>query len=672
MTTRKGTITVQTSDIFPIIKKWLYSEDDIFLRELVSNSCDAISKRQNLGRAKNQELPNGEIKVEVDSTNNIITIQDNGIGMTEEEVEKYIAQLAFSGAQEFVEKLKEEGASEDAKDEIIGKFGLGFYSAFMVAKKVEIDSLSMTKDVKATKWICSGDTDYEFAEGSRDQVGTTVTIHLNDDSHNFNQFFKIKEVLSNYCRYMPFPITLLDIEKEKEENIRVSQANVKIVEDNKAITEEDKKKPLETISDYLYFQKINDTEPLWKKDPNTLKDEDYLSFYKELFPMDPEPLFWLHLKVDHPFELKGILYFPKFNPTKPVNENSIKLFCKQVFVSDNIKSIIPEFLNLLKGAIDSPDIPLNVSRSALQGDPNVKKISNYIVKKVSESLKKLFRKDREKYEKIWEDIGLFVKFGSVSDNKFDELMREMVLFKNSDKKLVTFQEYEEAIPSIYLEKIKGKMIYSEMEKSDISLRKQLQNEGVQTIDIDDHIDPHYMQHVEMHKLNDREVKFVSADSEIENILESAEAGEGNDKIMDLFKSILAPEKEKKDDNKDTPMPGMDGSLCVEVKGLKNSTSVGYIKVDEQMKRFQQMTQRMGQTTFSMPLKKTLVINPTNKLVQNTLKISEKGDNQKLVEKMCHHVEDLANISSVGISGEDASKFVERSEELIKELSTLAL
>jgi molecular chaperone HtpG len=613
MTTRKGSISVKTNDIFPIIKKWLYSEHDIFIRELVSNACDAITKRGTLARSQGHEMPEGSVKVLVNKEARTITIEDNGLGMTESEVEKYIAQLAFSGAEEFVQKMKDMG-NTNTKDEIIGKFGLGFYSSFMVAEKVEVESLSMTPGSVPTKWTCHGDTDYEFSESTKSEVGTKITLFIGADGEEFLDDWKMKETLNHYCDFMPYPI-------------------------------------------HLGEEVINETAPLWKKDPTTLKDEDYKEFYKKMFPMDQEPLFWLHLNVDHPFTLQGVLFFPKLNPGKPMQENGIKLYSKQVFVSDNVKNVVPDFLGLLKGAIDSVDIPLNVSRSALQGDPNIKKISNYIIKKVAESLKKLFNTDRERYEKAWEDIGLFVKYGCMQDEKFDEVMRKFVLFKNTDGKLVTLEEYQASIPDAYKEKLKDKYVYFEKDLSDESLRKQLHAEGIQVLETDQYIDPHFTQHAEMKKLGEESFKFSSIDTEVENLLDTAQTGPDDIKVKDFFKQVLVG------DNKD-----IENKLDVDVKNLKNASSSAYFKVDEQMKRFQQMTKSMGQTAFSMPIKKTLIVNPRNVLVQNAYKIWEKGEKKELAEKICYHVQDLASLSSEGLTSAEKEKFVTRSQSLVQELS----
>lgn len=630
MSERKGSISVQTADIFPIIKKWLYSEHDIFIRELVANATDAITKRHTLGRTKNVEVPAGRVEIKVDDKLNTITITDNGLGMTESEVEKYIAQLAFSGAEEFVKKMEQNG---EKNNDIIGKFGLGFYSAFMVANKVEVDSLSMEEGSKATKWICEGDTDYIFADSSKTEVGTTITLHIAEDSKEFLSEFKLSTTLRNHCDFMPYPIVLIN-------------ANEK-VEEGKDLTE----------------QQINDTNPIWKKDPSELKDEDYKNFYQKMFPMDGDPLFWIHLKVDHPFTLDGVLFFPKFNPTKPMTDRNIRLYCKQVFVSDNVKNIMPDFLGLLKGTVDSVDIPLNVSRSSLQGDPNISKISNYIVKKVAEALKKLWVKDRARYEEIWEDIHLFIKYGCVSDPKFDELMRERVLFKNSAGKYMTLTEYKESIPADYKEKLGDKVIYFEKEKSDSSLRKELLSVGVQTLEVDDHIDPHFMQHAETKKVGEHSIQFTSVDAEIANILESENTNEEDMKIKDLFVNILAPKKEGEEAKLD--------DTEIEIAKIKNSHSAAYFKVDEQMKRFSKMAQSMG-GGMSFPIKKTLVVNPLNPLVRNALKIHESGKNEALVEKLCKHVEDMATISSEGLKAEQKDLFIERTQSLMQELTSIAL
>jgi len=650
MTERKGPITVKTGDIFPIIKKWLYSEHDIFVRELVANATDAITKRQVLARTQNVEVPAGTISTTVSKENKTITISDNGVGMTENEVEKYIAQLAFSGAEEFVKKMKDAGTNAD----IIGKFGLGFYSSFMVSKKVVVETLSMSEGAKAVKWTCEGTPEYTFSDSDKKEIGTTITLHVNEESEEFLNSYKLSETLRKFCDFMPYPISMLDL--DRKEYPRKDDGS-----------EDTTLPPLPAKAEL-----INHTTPLWKKDPKDLKDEDYISFYQTLYPMDQKPLFWIHLKIDHPFTLEGVLFFPKLNPNRPFNESNIKLYCKQVYVSDNVKNIIPDFLSLLKGVIDSPDIPLNVSRSSLQGDPNVKKISNYVVKKVAESLKKLFRGDRAKFESIWEDSGLFIKYGAVSDSKFDELVREFIVFKNSENKFFTLEEYKNSIPSNLSEKMKeGEqtlVVYFEKGKSDHGLRTQLLANGVHTIETDDHIDPHFMQHVESHNLGELKLRFSSIDSQFGKILGGANATGDDLKIKELFENVLKKSTEKTTEGSE-PIPA-DDKFAVEIEKIQGHTAPAYFKVDEQMKRFAKMTAHMGNNIF--PVKKTLVINPENPLIKNAYKIHEKGGKDELVKKLCHLVEDLATISSEGLKQEERELFVRRSQEILQDLTGMAL
>lgn len=637
MTSRKGTISVNTSDIFPIIKKWLYSEHDIFLRELTANATDAITKRGTLARVSNQEIPAGKISVTIDKTAKTITIEDNGIGMTEAEVEKYIAQLAFSGAEEFVKKMKDQGSTPNS--DIIGKFGLGFYSAFMVSTRVIVESLSMTEGATPAKWICEGETEYSFEESDRATVGTKITLHINEESEEFLNAWKVSTTLKKFCDFMPYEIFVFDAEAKDEHG-------------NPGL--------------------VNDTQPLWKKDPSTLSDADYKEFYKKLFPMDGDPLFWIHLKVDHPFTLEGVLYFPKLNPNKPFNESNIRLYNKQVFVSNNVKDIVPEFLSLLKGCIDSSDIPLNVSRSSLQGDPNIKKISNYVIKKVAESLKKLFNNDRPRFETIWEDISLFIKYGAISDNKFDEMMRDFVIFKNSENKFITLGEYKDSVPATFTEKLGNKVLYFEKGKSDYALKKELLIQGLQTIETESYIDPHFMQHVEMTKVGETTYSFASVDSEISSLLEQDVTNDSDIKAKDLFTEILIGKTDEKSD-KEEDMDSLNhgGLKDIEIVKIKNSKSPAYFKIDEQMKRMHQMAKGMGNEAM-FPVKKTLVINPGSPLIQNALKLHEKGTNNPLVKKIVHHVEDLAQISSEGLKHEDREAFVSRTQELMQELTNLAL
>ena len=650
MTARTGQISVDTKNIFPIIKKWLYSEHDIFLRELVSNSCDAITKRAALSRGKNVEIPEGKVKVEINKTQNVIRIHDNGVGMTEDEVEKYIANLAFSGAEEFAKKMQDM-SSDITREDIIGKFGLGFYSAFMVADKVEVDTKSMEENATAVKWVCEGETDYEFQQSDRESVGTTISLFINEDSKEFLESHKTRQVVYRYCDFMPYPIVLEDVDAQKAE----AEAEAR----NKKDAEE---KGNEYIEPVRTEDIINDTDPIWKKEPSSLKDEDYKNFYKKLFPMDGEPLFWIHLNVDHPFELQGILYFPKLNPNKPLQENGIKLYCKQVFVSDNVKSIVPDFLGLLKGVIDSTDIPLNVSRSSLQGDPNVKKIANYVIKKVAEALKKLHRNDRKRFEEIWTDISLFVKYGATSDDKFDEILRDFIVYPTNKNTFVTFQEYQDSIPAEYKEKMKGKILSYPRGQGDISLINTLDEKGLMSVETDDVIDPHFTQHVEIKGKEEQKIKFSPIDEEIENLLKTETSEEEVKEVKDVFNQAFGIKEE--DENK---------PLSVEVVSFTETGSPAYFKLDHQMKRFEAMTRNFGgESPFAMPARKTLVVNPKNQLVQNALKLFKTDANKELGKKLCFHVQDLAQISGEGLDNKDKDIFVKRSQELLSELTNLAL
>ena len=641
MSERKGSISVETADIFPIIKKWLYSEHDIFLRELITNATDAITKRHTIGRTLNQEIPPGAIDIRIAKSRNEMQIIDNGVGMTEEEVEKYLACLAFSGAEEFVKKM------QDSKADIIGKFGLGFYSSFMVAEKVTVDSLSMNEGARPTRWTCCGETEYTFSDSDRTETGTTITLTMGKDGEEFLNQYTLSETVRKFCSFLPYSINLLDLEKEPE----------KPRKEDGSVDEEAEPVAAEPIT-------LNNTAPLWKRDPKSIGDDEYKNFYQELFPMEFEPpLFWLHLKVDHPFTLEGILYFPKINLKKMnPNDHNIHLYCKQVFVSDNITNIIPDFLSLLKGVIDSSDIPLNVSRSSLQGDPNIKKIANYVVKKVAESLKKLFNSDREKYEKIWEDIGPFVKYGCISDDKFDEQMRERVIFKTPTEKWLTLPEYRESLPAAYKEKMGDKVLYYEQGQYDPSLRALLTEEDIHSLETDNHIDPHFMQHVEYKKVGEQSWHFTGADAEAGNLLDTENQTPEDVKVKELFDKMLGKEEGEKSES---------SSLEIEIQKLKNAASPAWFKTDEQMKRMAKMSQSMGQNS-AFPLKRTLVLNPGNPLIQNALKIHEKGEHPELVEKICHHVEDLAAISVDGLNGEGRENFIKRSQELMGKLTGLAL
>src|SRR4051812_38452569 len=419
----KGSISIHTENIFPIIKKFLYSDNEIFLRELVSNAVDATQKIKRLASLGEYNGELGDLRVEVafDEAKKTITISDNGLGMTAEEIKKYINQIAFSGATEFMEKFKE---AKDA-NEIIGRFGLGFYSAFMVADKVEIESLSYQEGAEPAHWTCDGSTEFELSEGSLQERGTEITLHINKESEEFLSKYRLQQVLDKYCKFLPVPIKFGTNTQEEEDGV----------------DEEGKPKYKSVEVDNI----INDTTPIWTKAPNELKDEDYLKFYQELYPFSEDPLFWIHLNVDYPFNLTGVLYFPRIKNEMELQRNKIKLFSRQVFITDEVKDIVPEFLMLLHGVIDSPDIPLNVSRSFLQADSNVKKINSYITRKVADKLAELFKNDRKSFEDKWNDIGIFVKYGMISEEKFYEKAKDFALLVNTKKEFYTFTEYHDRV-----------------------------------------------------------------------------------------------------------------------------------------------------------------------------------------------------------------------------------
>src|SRR6201996_4056759 len=419
----KGTISIHTENIFPIIKKFLYSDHEIFLRELVSNAVDATQKLKRLSSLGQLKGETGDLRVEIafDEKKKTITISDNGIGMTADEIKKYINQIAFSGATEFMQKFKD---SKDA-NEIIGRFGLGFYSAFMVADKVEIESLSYQDGAEPAHWVCDGSTEFELSEGSLTERGTEITLHINQDSQEFLSKYKLQEILDKYCRFLPVPIIF----------------GTKTEDEPDGEDEEGKPKYKQVEVPNI----INDTNPIWTKSPNDLKDEDYLEFYKQLYPFSEDPLFWIHLNVDYPFNLTGVLYFPKVKNDFDFQRNKIKLYSRQVFITDEVKDIVPEFLMLLHGVIDSPDIPLNVSRSFLQADSNVKKINSYITRKVADKLAELFKNDAKGFEAKWDDIGMFVKYGIISDDKFYEKAKDFALFKNTKSEYYTISSYQEHV-----------------------------------------------------------------------------------------------------------------------------------------------------------------------------------------------------------------------------------
>ena len=625
----KGTISIHTENIFPIIKKFLYSDHEIFLRELVSNAVDATQKIKRLATLGQYTGELGDLTVEVsfDEKKKTITISDKGLGMTAEEIKKYINQIAFSGATEFVEKFK------DAKDanEIIGKFGLGFYSAFMVAKNVEIHTLSYQEGSEPAIWTCDGSTEFEIKKGKRKNRGTDIILHVNEDSEEFLDKWKLQGILDKYCKFLPIPIKFGTKTESVEDGV-----------DDKG---EKKWKSVEV--DNI----LNTTAPIWTKSPSDLQDEDYLAFYKSLYPMGEDPLFWIHLNVDYPFNLTGVLYFPKVKNDFEMQRNKIKLFSRQVFITDEVKDIVPEILMLLHGVIDSPDIPLNVSRSFLQADGNVKKINNYITKKVADKLSELFKKDRKVYEEKWNDIGLFVKYGMISEEKFYEKGKEFTLLKNTKDAYFTLDEYREKVAPTQTDK-NDQLIYlyaTDLKKQDSFIDSAL-NKEYDVLVLDSPIDSHFIQHIES-KLDKTQLKRVDADV-VEKLIQK-DSSYANLLTEDQSKSVKEI-FDKAIQNK---------TYTVEIEGLSPEEFPVTITMEEWMRRMKEMAQTGGgPMSFygSLPDSYKVAINGNHPLVDKILK----ADSEEAQVTLAKQAFDLALLSQGLLTGKDLTAFVKRSVEMI--------
>lgn len=623
----KGNISIHTENIFPIIKKFLYSDNEIFLRELVSNAVDAVQKIKRLGSLGqfNGEVGQPLVQVAVDKDAKTITISDNGLGMTAEEIKKYINQVAFSGASEFVEKFK------DAKDanEIIGKFGLGFYSAFMVADLVEIQTLSYQDGAEPARWVCDGSTEFEITEGTKTTRGTDIILHVNKDSEEFLAESKLQEILDKYAKFLPVPIKF--------------GTKTESVEDG--VDEEGKAKYNDVEVDNI----INTTNPIWTKAPADLSDEDYLNFYRELYPFSEEPLFWIHLNVDYPFNLTGVLYFPKLKNDFEMQRNKIKLYSRQVFITDEVKDIVPEFLMLLHGVIDSPDIPLNVSRSFLQADSNVKKINNYITKKVADKLGELFAKDRKAYEDKWKDIGLFVKYGMISEEKFYDKAKDFALVGNTKNELFTLPEYKEKVTALQTDK-NGTVVYlytNDAAKQDAFIQSA-NKKDYDVLVLDSPIDNHFINQLEQ-KLEKTSIKRV--DSSVADKL--IEKDEQNEHVLteDQVKEVTAIFE------KAITKPGMH----IEIVALHPEELPVTITMDEFMRRMKDMAAMGGGMGFygQMPDNYKVAINGNHKLVSKILKAE--GEEQSNLAKQAV---DLALLAQGMLTGAELTAFVSRSVELI--------
>jgi molecular chaperone HtpG len=624
----KGTISIHTENIFPIIKKFLYSDHEIFLRELVSNAVDATQKIKRLASLGQYNGELGDLKVEVsfDEDKKTITISDRGLGMTADEIKKYINQIAFSGATEFMEKFKE---AKDA-NEIIGRFGLGFYSAFMVADKVEIQTLSYQDGAEPAYWVCDGSTEFEIGTGILEERGTEITLHINEEGKEFLSKYRLQEILDKYCKFLPVPIKF----------------GTKTQEEEDGVDEEGKPKYTSVEVDNI----INDTNPIWTKSPSELKDEDYLAFYKELYPFSEDPLFWIHLNVDYPFNLTGVLYFPKLKNDFEVQKNKIKLFSRQVFITDEVKDIVPEFLMLLHGVIDSPDIPLNVSRSFLQADSNVKKINTYITKKVADRLAELFKNDRPGYEEKWNDIGVFVKYGMISEDKFYDKAKDFVLLTNTEKKNFTLEEYKEKVEPVQTDK-DGRLVYiytNDPKKQDAFIQSA-NKKGYDVLLMDSPIDNHFISHLE-HKLEKTSLKRVDADV-ADKLINKDEAPE----------SVLTEEqitKVKEIFDKAINKP----AYKVELESLNPDELPVTVTMDEFMRRMKDMAAMGGGMGFygNMPDNYKVVVNGNHKLISRILNDENEAEQSQLAKQAF----DLALLSQGLLTGAELTEFVNRSVNLI--------
>ena len=659
---KTGSLSINSENIFPIIKKWLYSDHDIFFRELVSNGCDAITKLKKLDMMGETEIADDEelkVQVIVNPNEKTITFIDNGIGMTEDEVDEYINQIAFSGAEAFLEQYKD----KTSDDQIIGHFGLGFYSAFMVADRVTIDTLSYKKDAKAVLWDCEDGTEFNMSESDKTTRGTKITLYLNEDSVEFANMYRAREVLDKYCSFMPVEIFLSDETAEPEyETIDESELTEKdtviehIVEPAKTEEKEKEDGTKETVEVEPEKKKvkvlkrpvsISDTTPLWTKHPNECSDEEYRAFYHKVFMDYKEPLFWIHLNMDYPFNLKGILYFPKINMEYESIEGTIKLYNNQVFIADNIKEVIPEFLMLLKGVIDCPDLPLNVSRSALQNDGFVKKISDYITKKVADKLSGMCKTDKENYEKYWDDISPFIKYGCLKDEKFCEKMSDYVLFKNLDNKYLTFKECLEENK----ENHENTIFYTNDPVQQSQYVNMFKAQGIDAVILKYSIDQPFITQLES---KNEGVKFKRID----------------DELNDSFTEELSEDEEKslKEKLSETFKKALGREIDIKVQKLKDEKVSSMITVSEETRRMQDMMKMYGMSNMDPSMfggaGETLTLNASNNLVKYILDNPE-GENTELI---CKQLYDLALISHTPLNPESMTAFIERSNKILEILT----
>lgn len=623
MTNQNGSISIHTENIFPIIKKWLYSDKDIFIRELISNGCDAVNKYKkliSLGEAKGNADENYKIKVSIDKENSALIFEDNGIGMTAEEVEKYINQVAFSGAEDFFNTYKDKMNEEN---DIIGHFGLGFYSSFMVSKKVQIDTLSYKENATPVRWVSEDGLEFELTQSdNRETRGTTITLFLADDSKEFLEEYTVRNIIDKYCSFLPVDIYLETIKTEE--------------------TKED---------EVVDTTPINDTNPLWLKAPKDCTDEEYKEFYRKVFKTFDEPLFWIHLNVDYPFNLKGILYFPKLKNEFELIEGKVKLYNNQVFVADNIKEVIPEFLLLLKGVIDCPDLPLNVSRSFLQNDRDVSKISKHIVKKVADKLKSLYKNERENYEKFWDDIQVFIKFGCLKDESFYDKVKDSILFKTINSQYITLNDYLENCK----EKHENKVFYVSNEEQQSQYIKLFKDYGLDAVILDSTIDNHFISMIEF---KNQGVHFNRIDADLSDILKENDNEDNKEiktDIENLFKDVIG-----------------DRINNYSVESLKSEDTPAIILISEQSRRMSEMRSQFAGMDFGMSFEeeKTLVINNNSSIVKKLVSLKDDESKKEQVSLICNQIVDIALLSNKELDSKQLDEFIKRNNQLMSMVISL--
>ena len=646
MALKQGSISIDTENIFPIIKKWLYSDKDIFIRELISNGCDAVSKHKrlvSLGETAGDDKPY-KITVAVSKKNKTLSFSDNGIGMTADEIDKYINQVAFSGAEDFFNKYKDK--MEESND-IIGHFGLGFYSAFMVSSNVEIDTLSFASGAKPIKWQSADGMQFEITEdGTRTERGTTITLTLAEDSEEFLDEYHLRSIIKKYCSFLPVEIYVENTDKLEEEAKKKAEEAAKKAEEG-ADNETSEEEPKEEIKPVP----LNDTNPLWLKSPKDCTDEEYIKFYQQVFNVFDEPLFWIHLNVDYPFNLKGILYFPKLKNEFELVEGKVKLYNNQVFVADNIKEVIPEFLLLLKGVIDCPDLPLNVSRSFLQNDRDVSKISKHIVKKVADKLKSLCKNEREKYESFWDDIQVFIKYGCLKDEGFYDKIKEYILYKDLDGKYITLKDYLEYAK----DKHENKVFYVVDKEQQSQYIKLFKEYDLNAVILDCTIDNNFITFLEYKESG---VRFKRIDSDLSDVLKDKDEEKdekADEEIVNFFKEKIGDRVQK-----------------YSVESLKKEDTPAVILISEESRRMMEMQSRFAGLDYGFDLKeeKTLVINDRNPLIKKVLSLRDDETKKEAVDVICNQIVDLALLANKELGAEELDLFIKRSNELMSKVISL--